>query len=109
MKVPLSWLKEYLSFSQTPDELAHVLTLAGIEVEGIDAAPLKFSGVVVGLVLETSKHPTADRLCIAKVSDGAEEFQVVCGAANCRPGLKTAFAKIGASLTGEDGKAFKIK
>lgn len=109
MKVPLSWLKEYLNFSQTPEELAHVLTLAGIEVEGIDTAPLKFSGVVVGQVLETSKHPTADRLTIAKVSDGKEEFQVVCGAANCRAGLKTAFAKIGASLTGEDGKTFKIK
>ena len=95
MKVPLSWLREYLNFSQTPEELAHVLTLAGIEVEGIDATPLKFSGVVVGQVLETSKHPTADRLCIARVSDGREEFQVVCGAPNCREGLRTAFAKIG--------------
>lgn len=109
MKVPLSWLKEYLSFSLTPEELAHVLTLAGMEVESIDTTPLKFSGVVVGLVLETSKHPTADRLCIAKVSDGKEEFQIVCGAPNCRAGLKTAFAKIGASLTEADGKTFKIK
>ncbi len=109
MKVPLSLLKEYLNFTQSPDELAKVLTLAGIEVEGIDAAPLPFSGVVVGKVLETSKHPSADRLCVAKVTDGKEEFQVVCGAANCRPGLKTAFAKIGASLTDENGKAFKIK
>lgn len=109
MKVPLSWLKEYLNFSQTPEELAHVLTLAGIEVEGIDAAPLKFSGVVVGEVLEASKHPSADRLNVAKVSDGKEEFQVVCGAANCRAGLRVAFAKIGASLTDEEGKTFKIK
>ena len=80
MKVPLSLLKEYLNFTQSPEELAHVLTLAGIEVEGIEASPLKFSGVVVGEVLETSKHPSADRLTVAKVTDGKEEFQIVCAA-----------------------------
>jgi phenylalanyl-tRNA synthetase beta chain len=109
MKVPLSWLKEYLNFTQSPEELANVLTLAGIEVEGIETSSLKFSGIVVGQVLETSRHPSADRLCIAKVSDGKEEFQVVCGASNCRAGIKTAFAKIGATLFDEEGKSFKIK
>ncbi len=109
MKVPLSWLKEYLSFTQSPQELADVLTLAGIEVEGIEASPLQFSGVVVGKVLETSKHPSADRLTVARVSDGKEEFQVVCGAPNCQAGMKTAFAKIGATLCDETGKSFKIK
>ncbi len=109
MKVPLSLLKEYLNFPQSPEQLAEVLTLAGIEVEGIETSSLKFNGVVVGKVLETSKHPSADRLTVAKVSDGKEEFQVVCGAANCRPGIKTAFAKIGATLTDEEGKPFKIK
>lgn len=109
MKVPLSLLKEYLNFTQTPEELAKVLTEAGIEVEGIETTPLKFSGVVVGEVLETARHPSADRLCVAKVSDGKEVFQVVCGASNCRAGLKTAFAKIGAALTDEEGKSFKIK
>jgi phenylalanyl-tRNA synthetase beta chain len=62
----------------------------------------------VGTVLETSKHPSADRLTIAKVSDGKETFQIVCGAPNCRPGIRTAFAKIGAVLQAE-GKPFKIK
>ncbi len=109
MKVPLSWLKEYLNFTQSPEELANVLTLAGIEVEGIETSALKFSGVVVGKVLKTHKHPSADRLCVAKVSDGEEEFQVVCGAPNCRAGIKTAFAKIGAALLDEEGKSFKIK
>lgn len=109
MKVPISLLKEYLNFTQSPEELAEVLTLAGIEVEGIDTTPLKFAGVVVGLVLETNRHPSADRLVVAKVSDGKEEFQVVCGAPNCRPGLKTAFAKIGASLEDSEGKVHKIK
>ncbi len=109
MKAPLSWLKEYLNFTQSPEELADVLTLAGIEVEGMESLALKFSGVVVGEVLETHKHPSADRLCVAKVSDGQEEFSVVCGAPNCRAGMKTAFAKVGATLTDEEGKAFKIK
>jgi phenylalanyl-tRNA synthetase beta chain len=109
MKVPVSLLKEYLNFTQSPEELSSVLTLAGIEVEEIASTPLSFSGVVVGQVLETHKHPSADRLVVAKVTDGKEEFQVVCGAANCRAGLKTAFAKIGASLTDEAGKAHKIK
>jgi phenylalanyl-tRNA synthetase beta chain len=109
MKVPISLLKEYLNFSQSPEELAHVLTLAGIEVEEVASTPLLFSGVVVGQVLETEKHPSADRLVVAKVTDGTEVFQVVCGAPNCRAGLKTAFAKIGASLTDEAGKAHKIK
>ena len=109
MKVPLSWLKEYLNFTQSPEELANTLTLAGIEVESIESSPLKFSGVVVGKILATEKHPSADRLCIAKVSDGNEEFQVVCAAPNCRPGLRTAFAKIGSELADEEGKPFKIK
>ena len=109
MKVPLSLLKQYLDLSLSPEELSNVLTLAGIEVEGIEASPLKFTGVVVGKVLETQKHPAADRLTVAKVSDGTEEFQIVCGAPNCRPGIKVAFAKIGAALIDEEGKSFKIK
>lgn len=109
MKVPLSLLKEYLNFTQSPEELAEVLTLAGIEVEGIEKAALSFSGVIVGLVREAHKHPTADRLRVATVTDGNEDFQVVCGAANCRAGLRVAFAKIGATLTDEEGKAFNIK
>jgi len=109
MKVPLSWLKEYLNFTHSPQELADILTLSGIEVDGIDAPPLTFTGVVVAKVLETEKHPTADRLVVAKVTDGAEELQIVCGAPNCRAGIKVALAKIGAALTDSAGKTFKIK
>jgi phenylalanyl-tRNA synthetase beta chain len=109
MKVPLSWLKEYLKFSQSPKELAEILTLSGIEVDAIETSSPSFSGVVVGKILEVAQHPTADRLRIATVTDGKESFQVVCGAPNCAVGLKTAFAKIGASLTDSEGKAFKIK
>lgn len=109
MKVPISWLKEFLNFNLTPQELADALTLAGLEVEGIEMSPLSFSAVVVGSIVEVSKHPNADKLQVATVSDGVESFQVVCGAPNCRAGIKTAFAKVGATLKDESGKEFKIK
>lgn len=109
MKLPISWLKEYLNFDLSPQELADVLTLAGLEVEGIEMSPLGFSGVVVGAVVAVSRHPNADKLQVATVTDGVESFQVVCGAPNCRAGIKTAFAKIGAVLKDETGKEFKIK
>ena len=70
MKVPISWLKEYLDFSLSPKELAEILTLAGIEVEGIERTELHFSGVVVGHILQSYRHPHADRLSVAQVSDG---------------------------------------
>jgi phenylalanyl-tRNA synthetase beta chain len=109
MKVPLSWLREYLDLTLSPEELAQTLTLAGVEVEGIETTRLSFSGVVVGAVLRSERHPHADRLSVATVTDGKEEFQVVCGAPNCRAGIKVAFAAIGATLSGEEGKPFKIK
>jgi len=109
MKVPISWLKEYLDFSLSAEGLAEVLTLAGIEVDGIERTALKFSGVVVGEVIEAHRHPNADHLWVAKVADGKEILQVVCGAPNCRAGIKTAFARIGASLQDEQGSILKIK
>ena len=109
MKVPLSWLKEFLPISLSVQEIAEKLTLLGIEVENIEGLSLPFEGVVVGQVLSTTRHPNADRLQVAQVTDGTQEFQVVCGAPNCRPGLVVAFAKIGASLTGAENKIGKIK
>ncbi|NDD58470.1 MAG: phenylalanine--tRNA ligase subunit beta [Chlamydiae bacterium] len=110
MKVPLSWLKEYLDLSIPPEKISEVLTLAGIEVEGIETYGSSFTGVVVAKVLSTKPHPNADRLCVASVFDGKEEIQIVCGAKNCRPGLTTALAQVGAELPpDESGKPFKIK
>ncbi len=109
MKLPFSWIKECLATDLSPVAVSDVLTMLGLEVEGIETPQHTFSGVVVGKVLNTEKHPDADKLCVATVTDGTETLQVVCGAANCRPGLVTALAPIGASLTGPDGKAFKIK
>jgi len=108
MKVPLSWLTEYVTLPYSTDEIAKTLVLAGIEVDAIEFTGGSFSGVVTGEVIESSPHPNADRLTVAKVSDGNEIFQVVCGASNCRPGIKVAFAKIGACLQDEKG-SFKIK
>lgn len=109
MKVPLSWLKEVVPFDQSPQEIADRLTLAGLEVEGIDDLTPPFEKVVVGKVLSTEPHPEAEKLCVATVTDGTETFQVVCGAPNCRADLITAFAQVGARLTAPDGKVTKIK
>ncbi|MBM3192265.1 MAG: phenylalanine--tRNA ligase subunit beta, partial [Chlamydiae bacterium] len=109
MLVPLSWLKEYLDFNLSPEKIAEVLTLAGLEVDKIDKTSLGFSHVFVGKVLKTVPHPEADRLKVATVTDGSQEYQIVCGAPNCREGLVTALAKVGAELTDAEGKVFKIK
>ena len=109
MKLPLSWLNEYVKVDDIdPKELAEKLTRAGLQVESIETVggtPLSDLFVVVD-VLESEPHPDSDHLHVCKVSDGVEEFQVVCGAPNMRKGIKTAFAKIGAVVP--DG-GFKIK
>lgn len=109
MKFPLSWLKEYVDVELPPQQIAKILTSAGIEVDGMQQASMPFSKVVVASVLETAPHPNADKLCIAKVTDGVETFRVVCGAPNCRPGLKTALALLGATLKFPDGEEIKVK
>lgn len=109
MKVPLSWIKDFISISASPLEIADTLTLLGIEVEKITGLSPAFSNVVVGKVIAAHQHPNADRLRVAKVTDGTAEFQVVCGAPNCREGIVVAFARIGAELTDEEGKKWKIK
>src|SRR5271167_1391393 len=109
MKVPLSWLKEYISLTQSPEEIEEALTSMGIEVDAIESQEFSFSNVVVAKILDVKPHPNADKLRIAIVFDGKEELQVVCAAPNCRPGLKTALAKIGAKLADAEGKSFTIK
>jgi phenylalanyl-tRNA synthetase beta chain len=109
MKVLLSWLKEYIDLNLSPAQIAKILTSGGIEVEAIQPYTPGFQKVVVGQVIAVQKHPDADKLCVASVSDGLETYQVVCGAPNCRSGIKTAFALVGATLTDETGKAFQVK
>jgi len=106
MKFSESWLREWVNPSVTRDELSHQITMAGLEVDGIDAVAGDFSGVVVGEVVECGQHPDADKLRVTKISVGEDELiDIVCGAPNCRQGIKVAVAMVGAVLPGD----FKIK
>lgn len=109
MKLSLSWLQEYINLQVPPAQIAKLLTAAGLEVDGMEQISLSFSGVVVGRIVDVDKHPNADKLCIAAVTDGQKTYQVVCGAPNCRVGLKTAFAPVGATLRDKQGRSFLIE
>ena len=115
MKLPLSWLNEYVKVDDIdPKDLAERLTRAGLQVESVEevgGTPLS-DLIVVAEVLECEAHPNSDHLHVCKVTDGREEFQVVCGAPNMRKGIKTAFAKIGAPIPAfldKNGSPEKIK
>ncbi|HXC10072.1 MAG TPA: phenylalanine--tRNA ligase subunit beta [Steroidobacteraceae bacterium] len=98
MKVTYSWLKEYVPLAP-PATLAQQLTLAGLEVESVVPVAPPFSGVVVGEVIESGRHPDAEKLSLCQVTtDGANRLAIVCGAKNVRAGLKVAVAMVGASL-----------
>lgn len=109
MKISLSWLKDYIDINIPPAQIAKMLTSAGMEVESFETIGQGFRNVVVAQVTSAEKHPNADNLVVAQVNDGSTAYQVVCGAKNCRTGLKTALARIGAVLKDETGKEFKIK
>src|SRR5579863_188693 len=102
MKVPYSWLAEWIAIPWDAKELGSRLTLAGFELESLEAAAPPFSGVVVAEILSAERHPQADKLQVCKVASGrGETVQVVCGAANARAGLKSALATVGANLPGD--------
>jgi phenylalanyl-tRNA synthetase beta chain len=101
MRVPLSWLREFVDFPWDPRELGSRLTMSGFELEAVETAAPPFNGVVVAEIIEAAKHPQAEKLQVCKVRAGAETLQIVCGAANARAGLKTALATVGAKLPGD--------
>ncbi len=110
MKVSEQWLRAWVNPAISTDELVAQITMAGLEVDAVEGVAGEFSGVVVGEILEAIQHPEADRLRVCTVSNGSEQFQVVCGAPNARAGIKVPFAMVGAVLPpGEDGKPFTIK
>lgn len=99
MRLLLNSVKKELGLDLKAEELAHKLTMAGLEVEEIIPSAPAFSGVVVGEVLDLIKHPDADKLRIATVNIGkAENLQIVCGAPNVEVGKKFPLATIGAQL-----------
>lgn len=109
MKFSEKWLRELVNPAISTQELVDQVTMAGLEVDEVEAVAGDFSGVIVGEILKAEQHPNADKLQVCTVSNGSEEIQVVCGAPNARAGLKTAFATVGAELPTPDGKPFKIK
>lgn len=111
MKFSESWLREWVNPDISTEALVEQITMAGLEVDGVEGAGGEFSGVVVGEIISVEQHPDADKLRVCQVAgDGDEMRQVVCGAPNARAGIKIPFATVGASLPpGGDGKAFKIK
>ena len=98
MKVIYSWLKEFVDFDWTPEELANRLTLSGLEVEGIEKVGKTFSGVVIGKVISRAKHPNADKLSVCQVDYGKGPMQIVCGAPNVEAGQTVPVAVVGAIL-----------
>lgn len=102
MKISESWLREWVNPEITIEELAEQITMAGLEVDGIEPVSPGFSGVVVGEILSTEQHPDADKLKVCQVmGNGEEPLQVVCGASNARTGIKIPFATVGAILPGD--------
>ena len=100
MKFSESWLRELANPDLTCDELIAQLTMAGLEVDGVEAAA-NFEGVVVARIESVAAHPKADKLQVCQVNCGTDSnVQVVCGAPNAREGLVTAFAQVGAMLPG---------
>ncbi|MCX5848289.1 MAG: phenylalanine--tRNA ligase subunit beta [Deltaproteobacteria bacterium] len=100
MLVSIKWLKDYVNIELTAEELAHRLTMAGLEVDEIKTIRPQFSGVVVAKILSVKPHPSADRLSLCSVSDGKECYPVVCGAKNIAPGNIVPLAKVGAVIPG---------
>ena len=110
MKVTVNWLKQYVNFDWSPEELAERLTMLGMEVEAIETIHPGLEGVVVAQVLTKEKHPNADKLSLCRVFDGKTERQIVCGATNFQAGDKAALILPGYSLPAKPGeKPFTIK
>ncbi|WP_114801073.1 phenylalanine--tRNA ligase subunit beta [Moraxella canis] len=110
MKISENWLRQWANPSVDSETLGEQLTMAGLELDGVETVAPPFSGVVTGVVTECEQHPDADRLRVTKVDIGSgEQLQIVCGAPNVRVGLKVAVATVGAVLPSEDDKGFKIK
>jgi len=111
MQFPESWLRVFCNPPLSTQELAHTLTMGGMEVEALAPVAPHFAGVVVAQVLSVERHPNADRLNVCRVDDGSgAELQIVCGAPNVRAGIRVPCARVGAELPpGADGKPFSIK
>ncbi|MEE2746720.1 MAG: phenylalanine--tRNA ligase subunit beta [Pseudomonadota bacterium] len=109
MKLSFSWLKEQLLTTATPKEIAHQLTMIGLEVESLIDPTESLKDFVVARVERVDSHPNADRLKICSVNNGSEVFQVICGAPNVYAGMNGVFAGVGTFIPGTKLKLKKSK
>lgn len=110
MQFSESWLRSLVNPDLSSEALAHVLTMAGLEVEEADPVAPAFDKVVVARVISREKHPDADRLSLCQVDAGEHgQLQIVCGAPNVAEGLKVPCALVGARLPGIEIKKAKVR
>ena len=111
MLVSLEWLNEYVDISDLEaEEIAHALTMSGLEVEEIEKIGAEFSDIAVAEILETKPHPNADKLQLVTVFNGKENKEVVCGAKNIEKGQFVPYASIGSGVKDrKTGKKFILK
>ncbi|WHH60188.1 phenylalanine--tRNA ligase subunit beta [Petroclostridium sp. X23] len=100
MKVPMSWLKDYVDIQGSPEEFADAMTMSGSKVEGVEKTGEGIENIVVGKILTVDKHPDADKLQYSQVDLGDETVQIVTGATNIKVGDYIPVAKHGAKLPG---------
>ncbi|GAB4162182.1 MAG: phenylalanine--tRNA ligase subunit beta [Rickettsiaceae bacterium] len=106
MKFTLSWLKQFLETDASLEQIAHTLTMTGLEVEAIDDKSKELAAFEVAEIIEAVPHPDADKLKVCKVKTKSETLQIVCGAANARAGIKVVLARVGTLIPNGN---FKIK
>jgi len=110
MKVSLKWLRDYVDITLPLKDLAHRLTMSGIEVSETEVIGEAWDKIVVGEIIAVEPHPDADRLTLVTVDLGAESSRVVCGAPNVRVGDKVPFARVGAQIIdGHTGEMVELK
>ena len=109
MKVTLNWLKQYVDFDWSPEQLSERLTMLGLEVEGVHKVAGEFEGIVVAQILTKDKVQGSDKLSVCKVNDGTGERTIICGAPNHKPGDKVpVHVKIGAGVS-QDGVTVAVR
>ncbi|MBN7811312.1 phenylalanine--tRNA ligase subunit beta [Algoriphagus sp. H41] len=112
MKISINRLKNYIPLTESPDEIAALLTRSGLEVEGVEefvSIAGGLEGIVIGEVLTCEKHPGADKLSLTTVDIGTGVVPIVCGAPNVAQGQKVVVATVGAKLYPSEGEPFEIK
>lgn len=110
MKVSYNWLQDYIDFDYTPEELASKLTMAGLEVDGIEYQAEGLEDIIIGEILEVNDHENADKLSLCLVDLGDNKEEIVCGAPNVEVGAKSPVAPVGTKLpTGMEIKEAEIR